>query len=92
MNFTAQDFDTMARTIWGEGRGEPWIGQIAIGFVIKNRTETPRRWRDTIHATCRQRYQFSCWLIADPNRALILKLDAMKDLSFRIALAAAAVV
>ena len=31
----------LAQAIYGEGRGEPYIGQVAIGAVILNRVEHP---------------------------------------------------
>ena len=32
-----QEIDTMARTIWGEARGEGTAGMVAVGNVILNR-------------------------------------------------------
>ena len=92
MNFTAQDLDTLARTIVGEARSEPWAGMLAVGWTVRHRCEDPRRWPDTIHAVCRQRYQFSCWLSSDPNRKVIDKLKPEHDTMFRMCLGAAACV
>lgn len=36
------DEQLMARAINGEARGEPYIGQVAVGAVIINRTKDPR--------------------------------------------------
>ncbi|MCX7951013.1 MAG: spore cortex-lytic enzyme [Clostridiales bacterium] len=36
------DTQLLARLINGEGRGEPYIGQVAIGAVVLNRTRDPR--------------------------------------------------
>ncbi|KRQ87771.1 Spore cortex-lytic enzyme precursor [Caloramator mitchellensis] len=36
------DVSLLGRIINGEGRGEPYIGQVAIGAVIVNRTRDPR--------------------------------------------------
>jgi len=64
------DLITLARTLWGEARGEPREGQIAIAWVIRNRLEHPGWWSrqrgddipdDTIEAVCRDPAQFSCW-------------------------------
>jgi len=35
------DIEIIARAIYGEGRGEPYEGQVAIGAVIINRLESP---------------------------------------------------
>ncbi|MBQ4347345.1 MAG: spore cortex-lytic enzyme [Firmicutes bacterium] len=35
------DFELLAAVIYGEGRGEPYEGQVAIGAVILNRVESP---------------------------------------------------
>ncbi|MCX7904052.1 MAG: spore cortex-lytic enzyme [Caloramator sp.] len=36
------DVNLLARAINGEARGEPYIGQVAVGAVIVNRTRDPR--------------------------------------------------
>ena len=36
----ASDLDLLARAIYGEGRGEPYEGQVAIGAVILNRVKS----------------------------------------------------
>lgn len=36
------DINLLARAINGEARGEPYIGQVAVGAVIINRTRDPR--------------------------------------------------
>lgn len=76
------DVDTLARTIWGEARGEPENGRIAVGCVIRNRVNSPVTWWGTDYrSVCRKPWQFSCWNENDPNRA---KLDAvtMDDWAF----------
>lgn len=35
------DEDLLARLISGEARGEPYLGQVAVGAVIMNRVESP---------------------------------------------------
>jgi spore germination cell wall hydrolase CwlJ-like protein len=68
----------MALTVWAEARGETREGQQAVAWVIRNRYENPGWWSrqagdgisdDTIAAVCRDRFQFSCWNPADPNRS-----------------------
>lgn len=76
MTYSAQDMEIMARTIWGEARGEEFAGKVAVGWVIRNRFEKPGWWTrnkddipdDTIAAACRDPWQFSCWNDKDPNR------------------------
>ncbi len=69
---TMQDIDIAVRTIAGEARGEPYIGQVAVGCVILN------RWRlgmgKSLFETCLQPYQFSCWNTKDPNRRYISQM------------------
>ena len=38
-NISDADIEIIARAIYGEGRGEPYEGQVAIGAVILNRVE-----------------------------------------------------
>lgn len=65
---TDHDFDVMARTIFGEARGEPYEGQIAVAHVILNRWRSGRWFsRATIEGTCLVRLQFSCWNHDDPT-------------------------
>lgn len=89
------EVEIMARTIWGEARGEPWLGQVAVGHVICNRVladinkdNKPDWWGEGIAGVCLKPYQFSCWNPDDPNLA---KLDAVKldNITFRRAWAAA---
>lgn len=39
MSQRERDIDVLARTIWGEARGEGLAGQIAVGWCIRNRVE-----------------------------------------------------
>lgn len=55
------DLDALALTLFGEARGEPVEGRVAVGSVIRNRVQTPRRFGQTFAAVCHQRAQFSCW-------------------------------
>lgn len=90
MIVTDHDIDVMARTVWGESRNQSWDGQVAVGWVIRNRLEdSAKRYGKSIAEVCQKPYQFSCWLKSDPN---LVKLVAVTpaDTSFRGALAAAA--
>lgn len=75
------DFDTLARTVYGEARGESAEGRIAVAHVILNRVKVARAhggywWGDTIAGVCRKRWQFSCWNQNDPNREKLLEVGA----------------
>lgn len=67
---------TLALTLWGEGRGEPVEGRIAIGAVVWNRavkTSTIPPSDATIKAICLAPLQFSCWNPGpDPNHQRVL--------------------
>lgn len=39
-DYTSTDLYLLAKTIYAEGRGEPYIGQVAIGAVILNRVKS----------------------------------------------------
>jgi spore germination cell wall hydrolase CwlJ-like protein len=58
--------EIFAATIWGEARGEPMQGKIAVGHVILNRTARAG-WSNSIVEVCLQPKQFSCWNQGDPN-------------------------
>ena len=71
---TSGDLDTLARTIFGEARGEPLQGQQAVAWIVRNRVEHPGWWGRTVASVCLAPYQFSCWLESDPNRE---KMEAL---------------
>lgn len=66
---TPEDIEIMARTIWGEARGESYEGKVAIGWVIRNRaSKSPKyNWSSKISQVCLQKFQFSCWNKNDSN-------------------------
>jgi N-acetylmuramoyl-L-alanine amidase len=73
--------DILARTIWGEARGEPLKGQAAIAHVVLNRRAVAKQygrfwWGSDVIEICQKLYQFSCWLEADPNLAKLLMVNA----------------
>jgi spore germination cell wall hydrolase CwlJ-like protein len=63
------DAVVLALTIYGEARGEPVEGQIAVACVVRNRLKAKAgaRWRDI----CLAPAQFSCFNADDPNYALM---------------------
>lgn len=65
-----QVHDVVARTLWGEARGEGIAGQIAVAWVIRNRvhdTHARSWWGEGYIGVCRRPWQFSCWNLHDPN-------------------------
>lgn len=77
--------DIMARTMWGEARGEGSLGLSYVCNVIMNRAAHPRWWGNTPVSVCLDPYQFSCWLADDPNLPK-LKTVTTADQDFRLAL------
>lgn len=77
--------DVLARTIWGEARGEGIRGMEAVACVVLNRVRVAEKhkgywWGGDVFAVCQKPYQFSCWNRDDPNRARLLKVT--KDNAF----------
>lgn len=75
-----QDIDVLARTIYGEARGEPVRGKEAVAAVILNRVRLAKRrggywWGNDIQEVCTKPWQFSCWNDNDPNRQKLLNVD-----------------
>jgi spore germination cell wall hydrolase CwlJ-like protein len=68
---TAQEI--MARTLYGEARGEytradgGLAALIAVGNVIMNRLRQGGWFGGTVEEVCFKPYQFSCWNKDDPN-------------------------
>ena len=54
--------DILARTLFGEARGEPIEGIMGVAAVIANRTHAQRpNWGLTVEEVCKKPKQFSCW-------------------------------
>lgn len=74
------DLEILAKTIWGEARGEPLEGQKAIACVVLNRLNSGIRWWGTdARSICLTPYQFSCWLKSDPNRPKLMAATPETD-------------
>ena len=62
------DIKITGLTVFGEARGEPRKGQIAVAQVIRNRALA----KNTYPAVeCLRPYQFSCWNKNDPNYPIL---------------------
>lgn len=81
------EIDVLARTLYGEARSEGARGMEAVAHVVLNRVRIARQnggrywWGHDIVTVCQRPYQFSCWNHNDPNRAVIIALEA-SDLYF----------
>lgn len=64
--------DTMARTAWGEARGEGSRGMQAVLNVIMNRVKKGGWWGATPAEVCTKKSQFSVWNKSDPNYSKML--------------------
>ena len=74
MTATEKDRDVLARTLWGETRGETLAGQIAVAWTIRNRVNDGKDrswWGEGYAGVCQALYQFSCWNKSDPNYACL---------------------
>ncbi len=84
------EVDVLARTIWGEARGEGSAGMSGVAAVIMNRLRIAEHhedgywWGNTIIQICQKPYQFSCWNVDDPNLSKLLAMDE-RDLYFTTA-------
>lgn len=85
---TNDPIDVLARTIWGEARGDGRAGMVAVANVIVNRAKHPRWWGTDIVSVCLKPWQFSSWNANDPNREKLMSVDGT-DPQFTTALAIA---
>lgn len=70
--------EVLARTLYGEARGEPTPGKEAVACVILNRAARAEArggsywWGRDVAGVCLKPWQFSCWNPGDPNRPKLL--------------------
>lgn len=88
--YREMEVETLARTLWGEARGEGTVGMQAVACVIINRVKEAQEnsgkwWGNNIIQVCQKPYQFSCWNRSDPNFKKLLNVTA-KDPYFATAL------
>lgn len=57
--YSSNDYNLLARIISAEARGEPYLGQVAVGAVILNRVEHPS-FPDTVSGVIYQNGAFTC--------------------------------
>ena len=78
---SGNDADTLARTLFGEARGESREGRMAVANVVMNRVNHPR-YPETVTGVCRQKAQFSCWNGNDPNLPKVLAVKPGDNAEF----------
>ncbi|AWJ88947.1 cell wall hydrolase [Azospirillum baldaniorum] len=76
-----QAVDTLARTLWGEARGESVRAMEAVAAVVMNRVSRARDqggwwWGNDVVAVCRLPGQFPCWDPDAPGRLGLLSVTA----------------
>lgn len=72
---TPFDREIVARTLFGEARGEAREGMRAVGHVVFNRFKAAKWYSGkTLAGTACKRMQFSCWNEADKNRQQLFEL------------------
>jgi len=77
-----QDVEILARTLYGEARGENISGKEAVANVILNRVAKARTrggrywWGASVRDVCLKKWQFSCWNTDDPNREKLLRVTS----------------
>ena len=64
----------LAKTLWGEARGEGAKGMQAVANVVMNRVKKGGWYGASVKDVVLKPYQFSCWNSNDINRA---KLDTL---------------
>lgn len=79
------DKEILARTLYGEARGEGQLGIDAVASVIMNRVKNPCWWGKSVRTVCLKPWQFSCWNEKDPNRDIIINVTD-KEPIFRLCL------
>lgn len=76
------DTQMLALTIYGEARGEPLKGKIAVGLVILER-EKMKQWGSSIKSVVLYPYQFSCFLPSDVNHNKLKRIANNWKASFQ---------
>lgn len=90
ISINTEEIDVLARTIYGEARGEygrrdgGMAALIAVGNVVMNRLKAKTWYGLTLKEICQKPFQFSCWNRQDPNRALITSSQIEQEPIFKV--------
>lgn len=84
-DYREMEIDVLARTIWGEARGEGEAGMRAVAAVVMNRVAVSKArggywWGSGVVGVCQRPYQFSCWNKSDANFRKIVAVDAREEI------------
>jgi N-acetylmuramoyl-L-alanine amidase len=74
---TLTPYEVLVLTLWGEARGEPIEGKVAVASLIRSRLNSGRWGHDYI-SVCRSPRQFSCWNDDDSQNHQAVMLRATK--------------
>lgn len=89
MQHTFDDILAATQTILGEARAEPWIGQVAVAYVLLNRLQRPQYFKcQSIFEVCHKPLQFSMWNNSEDKNLEIVMAIPMSDKRFLTAMAA----
>jgi len=81
-----RDIDILARTIWGEARGEGRQGMEAVADVVMNRFHSTAWYTaPTVAGVAMKKFQFSAWNPNDPNYDKLINVTT-KNPDFALAL------
>ena len=92
---SAADIDILARTLWGEARGESQAGMEACAWTIRNRVfdgKAKSWWGEGYAGVCQKPWQFSCWNSNDPNSPYLRGAKPIPAGEYKKALAVATAV
>ncbi len=81
------ELDVLARTLWGEARGEGVEGMEGVACVVLNRVKMAEErggywWGNNIISVCQKPYQFSCWNRSDANYKKVQGVTEKTDIHF----------
>jgi spore germination cell wall hydrolase CwlJ-like protein len=81
---TSADADTLARTIYGEARGETDAAKQGVAVTVMNRVSAMTYpGGGSVSGVCTAPSQFSCWNAGDPNRSVIESVTASNSVFAR---------
>jgi N-acetylmuramoyl-L-alanine amidase len=83
------EVDVVARTIYGEARGQGILDRLAVGAVIRERVLRPGWWGRGWVGVCKLPWQFSCWNESDVNYQKLLSAHEDDRVVFHSCLAIA---
>lgn len=74
------DIQLLGMLIWGEARGEPIEGKIAVACTVRNRVNRPRWWGRNYRDVILCPWQYSCFNENDPNRDKLVRIEMSDEI------------